>query len=433
MIETVDINFIDLFAGAGGLSEGFVKAGYKPLAHIEMDAYACQTLKTRAAFHWLEQNNKLDIYEKYLREKKEGEDGSRLWNSVPKEVINSVIQAAIGDDTIDGLFEKVDKILDGSKLDLIIGGPPCQAYSFAGRARLGKEIEKDPRNELYLYYVRFLERYRPKMFVFENVMGIRSAKGGEPFRDLQKRVRRLGYEIEDRTQTASDFEVLQKRQRVIIIGWRKTDDEGNDTFYHYPDLKAKRCKYQIMKDLFCDLPVRIAGEGSLTEVVNYTKSIDKMQYLKETGIRGKIPFTTEHIVRPLNNNDREIYLIAVNLWKKSIRLNYADLPERLQTHKNKKQFLNRFCVVDPNGVCHTLVAHIAMDGHYYIYPVEEPTLDNVRSISVREAARIQTFPDDFFFEGPRTAVLKQIGNAVPIMLAFNIATELKKQLSKTRI
>lgn len=428
MLHQRKYTFIDLFAGAGGLSEGFVRAGFTPLAHIEMDRYACQTLKTRAAFHWLDKNNKLDVYENYLQEKKEGEDGKKLWAQVPSEIIDTVIQAAIGDDTIKSIFQKVDQLLGNEKLDLIIGGPPCQAYSYAGRARLGKDMEKDPRNELYLFYVQFLNRYKPRMFVFENVMGIRSAKGGGPFKDLQKRVRDLGYEIEDRTQTASDYGVLQKRQRVIIIGWRKNDEQGVPTTYNYPELETKPCNYQVMRDLFSDLPIRNAGEGTMNGIVNYTKGLKEMPYLKESGIRGKMSFTTEHVVRPLNDNDREIYLIAVNLWKEGVRLHYAKLPERLQKHKNKHKFSNRFCVVNPNGVSHTLVAHIAMDGHYYIYPVEKPTLENVRSISVREAARIQTFPDDFFFEGPRTAVLKQIGNAVPVLLAYEIAKELKQQL-----
>lgn len=428
MLRQRKYTFIDLFAGAGGLSEGFIKAGYEALAHVEMDKYACQSLKTRCAFHWLDDHHQLDIYENYLLNKKEKEDGSKLWNAVPSSVTNRVIQAAIGDETIEEIFKTIDGLLEGKSLDLIIGGPPCQAYSYAGRARLGKDMEKDPRNELYLYYVMFLKRYQPKMFVFENVMGIRSAKGGGPFRDLQKRVRALGYEIEDRTQIASDYGVLQKRERVIIIGWRKEDDNGKPTSYHYPELKAQTCKYQVLKDLFSDLPIRKAGEGSMNGIVNYEKSLEEMPYLKESGIRGKIPFTTEHVVRPLNDNDREIYLLAVNLRKKGIRMNYSKLPERLQKHKNKKGFSNRFCVVEPNGVSHTLVAHIAMDGHYYIYPVKNPTLENVRSISVREAARIQTFPDDFFFEGPRSAALKQIGNAVPVLLAYEIAKELKKQL-----
>lgn len=141
MNQNKNYKFIDLFAGAGGLSEGFIRAGFEPIAHIEMDHYACDTLKTRAAYHYLKANNKLSIYEQYLRTKKEKTDGAWLWNQVPKEVIDTVIQEAIGKETIDGIFKKVDRLCKGQKVDIIIGGPPCQAYSIAGRARLGKKIE----------------------------------------------------------------------------------------------------------------------------------------------------------------------------------------------------------------------------------------------------------------------------------------------------
>ena len=164
------LTFIDLFSGAGGLSEGFIRAGYEPLAHIEMNKFACDTLRTRAAFHYLKNNNQLAIYEKYLREKQEKEDGRKLWEQVPKEITDSVIQATIGEDTIDGIFSNLDTLIGDEKIDVIVGGPPCQAYSVAGRARMGKAVEKDPRNELYKYYVKFLERYHPKMFVFSNVV-----------------------------------------------------------------------------------------------------------------------------------------------------------------------------------------------------------------------------------------------------------------------
>ena len=152
MNQNKNYKFIDLFAGAGGLSEGFIRAGFEPIAHIEMDHYACDTLKTRAAYHYLKANNKLSIYEQYLRTKKEKTDGAWLWNQVPKEVIDTVIQEAIGKETIDGIFKKVDRLCKGQKVDIIIGGPPCQAYSIAGRARLGKKIEDDPRNDLYKFW-----------------------------------------------------------------------------------------------------------------------------------------------------------------------------------------------------------------------------------------------------------------------------------------
>ena len=141
------LTFIDLFAGAGGLSEGFIRAGFSPLAHIEMDKHACNTLKTRTAYHYLKSIGKLSIYEKYLREKQEKEDGSKLWNQVPQDIINTVIQATIGEKTISDIFSKIDNLIKHSSVDIIIGGPPCQAYSIAGRARMGKAAEQDPRNE----------------------------------------------------------------------------------------------------------------------------------------------------------------------------------------------------------------------------------------------------------------------------------------------
>ena len=424
------LTFIDLFSGAGGLSEGFIRAGYEPLAHIEMNKFACDTLRTRAAFHYLKNNNQLAIYEKYLREKQEKEDGRKLWEQVPKEITDSVIQATIGEDTIDGIFSNIDTLIGDEKIDVIVGGPPCQAYSVAGRARMGKAVEKDPRNELYKYYVRFLERYHPKMFVFENVLGIISAKRGEPLKDLRELVNQAGYEMELKVQVASDYGVLQNRHRIIIVGWKKFDENGNPTSYKYPELKKEKKRYEVLKDLFADLPELKAGEGKLCEPIRYVKNITEMPYLKKSGIRGTLKFTTQHIARPNNEIDRNIYKMAIDLWvKERKRLDYSKVPEEWQKHKNTESFLNRFQVVDHIGCCHTVVAHIAMDGHYYIYPNLNSTVENARSISVREAARIQSFPDDYYFEGSRTAAFKQIGNAVPVVLAYKIAAEIKKQFA----
>lgn len=416
-------NFIDLFAGAGGLSEGFIRAGFQPIAHVEMNHYACDTLRTRAAFHYLDKNKRLDIYENYLQNKKEKEDGTSLWKQVPTSVIDSIIEATIEEKTIDDIFHRIDSITKQQHVDLIIGGPPCQAYSIAGRARMGDKVLNDPRNELYKYYVKFLEHYSPEMFVFENVPGIQTAKNGEPFNDLQLLVDKAGYMMDFHVQLASDYGVIQNRRRMIIVGWKK------GTNLKYPELVPKAYQYAVRRDILADLPERKAGEGELCRPIAYTKPIEEMRYLKENQLRGKLPFTTQHIARPNNLNDREIYKMAVEWWQKGKRLKYTDIPIDHQKHKNKQTFLNRFQVVDPDGCCHTLVAHIAMDGHYYIYPTEHPTVDNVRSITIREAARIQSFPDDYFFEGSRSAAFKQIGNAVPVLLAEKIALEVKQLLS----
>lgn len=408
------LTFIDLFAGAGGLSEGFIRAGFEPIAHIEMNAFACETLKTRMAYHHLLKNNQLHIYTDYL---KGIIDRNAFWASVPDKVIKSVINREISEESIEELFEMTDKLNEDQSVDLIVGGPPCQAYSIVGRARDPQNMQSDPRNFLYKYYLRFIDRYKPKMFVFENVPGILSAKNGDHLKDIITGIKEIGYEVEFRTLLASEYGVLQNRNRVIIVGWQKGSN------LHYPDMQKEENPYKILFDLFYDLPKRNQGEGELTAPVHYTKPIN--EYLKKSKIRNGLDFTTQHIARPHNPTDLEIYKQAIEQWvSKRQRLDYSKLAPELQNHKNTDSFLNRFQVVDPMGFCHTVVAHIAMDGHYYIYP----SLEQIRSITIREAARIQSFPDDYFFEGSRTAAFKQIGNAVPVLLAEKIAMKIREQL-----
>lgn len=168
--------YIDLFAGAGGLSEGFIRAGFEPVAHVEMNAEACNTLRTRVAFHYLKENHQIEDYYDYL---KGTITRKQLWAKVPQNLINSVINTEISEESIPTIFEKIDAQLQNNKVDVVIGGPPCQAYSVAGRARDPQGMENDPRNHLYKHYVKFLQKYKPKMFVFENVPGMLSAKNGE--------------------------------------------------------------------------------------------------------------------------------------------------------------------------------------------------------------------------------------------------------------
>ena len=127
------LNYIDLFAGAGGLSEGFISAGFNPIAHVEMNKDACDTLKTRTAYHWFKENNQSKIYYDYL--KSESKNKEILWKKVPDNFINAVINTEISENTLPDIFAKIDKALEGQEIDLIIGGPPCQAYSIVGRAR----------------------------------------------------------------------------------------------------------------------------------------------------------------------------------------------------------------------------------------------------------------------------------------------------------
>ena len=394
------IKFIDLFAGAGGLSEGFVKAGFTPVAHVEMNKDACDTLRTRTAFHWLKEKGQEEEYYDYLKGTITREE---LWNKIPDHLIKSVINKEISEDTLPIIFEQIDAELGTKKVDLVIGGPPCQAYSVAGRVR--KDMTNDPRNHLYKHYVKKKKKYQPKMFVFENVPGILSAKNGEYLQLIFDAVREAGYKLDKQVLNARDFGVLQDRKRVIIIGWR------NDLNLEYPEFKKMEMQFQIAKHLFSDLPKIKSGQGNWG-VSKYTKRTN--EYLEFSGIRKEIDFTTQHISRFNNENDLEIYRIAVDKWvNQGKRLNYGELPERLIKHNNVKTFTNRFQVVNHEGVSHTVVAHICADGHYYIHP----DIHQNRSITVREAARIQSFPDDYFFESSRTAAFKQIGNAVPVLMA----------------
>ena len=189
-------NYLDLFAGAGGLSEGFVQAGYTPIAHVEMDKAASLTLKTRAAYHWLKSENKVDIYNDYLSGKISREE---LYNKVPSEVLDSVLRYEISEDTLPEIFRRIDSLLGDKPLDLIVGGPPCQAYSLVGRARSETGMVGDKRNYLYKLYAKFLQRYRPKFFVFENVVGLLSAKeedGSLHFDNMRKLFKACGYSTE---------------------------------------------------------------------------------------------------------------------------------------------------------------------------------------------------------------------------------------------
>jgi DNA (cytosine-5)-methyltransferase 1 len=410
------INYIDLFAGAGGLSEGFKKAGYNPIAHVEMDEAACYTLRTRTAYHYLKSKKKFGQYVQYLK----GEiDRQTLYSKVPKEEMDTVINKSISDENNIEIFKRIDELLNGNKVHLIIGGPPCQAYSLVGRARSKDGMESDPRNHLYLQYAKYLKKYEPNVFVFENVLGLRSADEGRYFKKMVSEFNKLGYAVKDFLFNAKDFGVLQNRKRIILIGHKK---ELNLTI---TDFTAGNKKQYLVESIFRDLPKLQAGDGKDKDDKYATKETN--EYLETSHIRNGITVLTQHVSRPHTEQDKEIYRIAVELMQNGDRLNYITLPERLKTHNNRHSFFDRFKVVSATApAAQTVVAHIAKDGHYYIHP----DIKQNRSITVREAARLQSFPDDFYFEGVkenanRTAAFKQIGNAVPPLMAFAIASKLK--------
>jgi DNA (cytosine-5)-methyltransferase 1 len=282
-------------------------------------------------------------------------------------------------------------------------------------------MQGDPRNFLYIEYARFLEKYSPSLFVFENVTGLKSAKGGVYLQNMEKLFLRKGYSMKLFSVAANNYGVLQNRKRIIILGWKTGENVS------LPDLESIRLPGKFtVKEVLSDLPLIQAGGGN-DRYLRYRKK--PTAYLNQTGIRNGLDILTQHIARPNKEQDKKIYRIAVSRWNSGKgRLDYNDLPESLKTHKNRHSFFDRFKVVADNlDHSQTVVAHIAKDGHYYIHP----DINQNRSISVREAARLQSFPDDYYFEGVkegknRTAAFKQIGNAVPPLMSYLIAKELYK-------
>lgn len=418
------MNFIDLFSGAGGLSEGFLRKGFEPLAHIEMDKYACKTLETRAAYYYLKKNNQFDKYREYQKyynesDKTKEEARNRLLELIPEGVIEPIINTEISEKTIPDLFDIIDSRMEHlgvKEIDLVLGGPPCQAYSVIGRARDKDGMATDSRNYLYKLYIRFIKKYKPKAFVFENVLGILSAFDGQLFSNLQAYMKRAGYNIDAHILDAKDFGVLQNRKRVIIVGWRK------DLPFAYPTFTQEaNAKGFVVSDILNDLPSIKAGISY--RAFSYGEATN--DYLEQSQIRMEGDMVTHHNARPHNSRDLKIYKLAVEKWnEEQKRIKYTDLPEELRTHRNLTSFLDRFKVVAGNQCAHTMVAHISKDGHHYIHP---DSYQN-RSLTIREAARIQSFPDDYYFEGPRTSNYRQIGNAVPPLMSERLAEWFKERI-----
>lgn len=411
------MNYLDLFAGAGGLSEGFARIGAEGIAHIELNTYAAQTLETRVAYHYLKSHNRLKEYRAYQKtyhlNKKEREMARAAFlEKIPKRILDSVINMEISEESLPIIFQQIENQLEMrgiDNLDLIIGGPPCQAYSVVGRSRTGKSNKNDARHYLYKLYVQFLERFTPKAFVFENVPGIYTAKEGAIFDDVKEKLGNAGYSIKAYDFNAFNFGIPQNRKRVIIMGFR------NDLIHHDFEIPVNTQNTYVVNDFFNDLPILKAGETC----TSYRYRRESSEALLQTAIRNNEDILTHHVSRSHIERDLEIYREAVKLWnQEERRLKYSDLRPELITHKNTNSFLDRFKVVSGN-LCysHTVVAHISKDGHHYIHP----DIAQNRSITVREAARLQSFPDDYFFEGPRTANYVQIGNAVPPLMAEKIA------------
>ena len=221
---------------------------------------------------------------------------------------------------------------------------------------------------------------------------------------------------EENLQEAINYGVYQTRKRVILFGVKK------NLKYDYPDFTKFAEKFDEKmntKNAILDLNALKDGEGEDRKLVKYNKKASSKyeEYLRKDSFG-----ILNHKARKLNERDKKIYEMAIQKSKKNEKLCYDELPKELKTHKNEESFSDRFNVHGMNEIPHTIVAHISKDGHYNIHP----DIKQCRALTVREAARIQSFPDNYLFEGPRTAQYVQVGNAVPPLLSKAIARALNR-------
>ena len=393
--------FVDLFAGCGGLSEGFYKEGYKALLHLEIDPTACRTLSTRMKHY------------KYS----------------DKEIERAVLCKDITEDDVLSIIDQRVK----EKVDIIIGGPPCQAYSSVGRAQSPDGMNNDPRNFLFENYLLVLNHLKPKLFIFENVKGILSAhpNGMKIFPKVISEMRKT-YKVVDIpeiiTLNAADYGVPQIRERVILIGVRNDIDDVDPLEIYkairptHSDSNPDLPNYVTVRQAITDLPRLEPGQGSEVQSgINYgirNEFLDK--------VRNDDDKVYNHQARNHNEIDRERYRILSEHQNWQLKDLQEVRPDLI--HHDPKHFGNRYTVQEYDKPGRTVVAHLYKDGNLFIHPDST----QARTFTVREAARIQSFPDDFVFEGSRTDQYKQVGNAVPPLMAQAFAKGLKKILDELK-
>ena len=460
------IPIVDLFAGPGGLGEGFSRVNdgkaFKIIVSIEKDPHAIETLRLRA-FYRARFKSKQKLPKAYfdlLSAKNEKEKNLAIaqlselqeWKMAQDEALHY----ELGKDNL-LIHSEIKKKLGKEKKWVLIGGPPCQAYSLVGRSRMQnhKGLKADDRHFLYREYLNVIEKFEPAIFVMENVKGLNTARvAGKPILPLiLNDLRNAGIhgyelhslEVEEGTlpgATTDDFLIRaenhcipQTRHRVIIIGVRK------DMQIKPQPLALK--KMVTVAQTIGDLPT-LMGLDSSKVLDSYGPEKTGLPMIQVSGLRSKLPnsfkdlrdflsplypglkrFILNHQARSHMSEDLKRYKWWAEQAEKNDRspkLNDDNIPPKLlPKHENVIDgsalvFADRFKVQLANSPSGTITSHIAKDGHYYIH--YDPS--QCRSFSVREAARIQTFPDDYFFMGNKTQQYHQVGHAVPPYLAYQI-------------
>jgi DNA (cytosine-5)-methyltransferase 1 len=409
------LTFIDLFAGCGGLSEGFLQSGkFEALAHVEWEMPMVETLRNRLEKKWKHSNE--DAHKRVIQFDIQKTD--ELINGKWSE--ESIKNYAKNNHNL--IVEKGIKGLVGKqKVDLIIGGPPCQAYSIAGRAQDKNSMKDDYRNYLFESFVKVVDAFQPDVFVFENVPGMLSACPGgkmvtervyEAFDNINYEIR-TPINLKKSIYTASELGVPQKRNRIIIIGVRKKSKINLEDFYQEIDLLKKRIKPKSVRDAIGNLPALVPLKKPI-KIGNKNTS-----HILQENV--EVEF---HEPRYHNTND----IMVFKKWLKD-EMNRAGSKEKIAFYnllKGKQSNHAKYRNLEWDKPSPTIVAHLYKDGLMFIHPDEK----QARSITVKEAALLQSFPDDYEFIGSQGYAFKMIGNAVPPQMAKNIAKAITNKLIK---
>ncbi|WP_323095739.1 DNA cytosine methyltransferase [Intrasporangium sp. YIM S08009] len=479
------IPVVDLFAGPGGLNEGFSsfrtdgRQVFKTVASFEMDRVACETLTLRTAMRALAAGGDFpDVYYSFLN----GRLDWRAFQANPKvskallDAGGEIHQLELGRE-VERTDAAIGAALGSDREDpwVLIGGPPCQAYSLVGRSRRrhDKKFEDDVKHFLYREYLRIIEKFRPAVFVMENVKGLLSSrhKGVGMFDRILADLQRPGYVIHSFTTTrgpgeigpkdyvirAEEHGVPQARHRVILLGVREDLTgvkylplaKGNtvsvrEALEHLPRIRSQVSPLRMdSEDLWrsCRLKAMDLAESRRKRAVPATSGSDfggagisrtKQGELEAWLADARLESLSQHRARAHMPEDLIRYGFLAARAERGDFIKLDQLPDSLKpNHANANRpdapFKDRFRVQRWSDPSTTVVSHIAKDGHYYIHP--DP--GQMRSLTVREGARLQTFPDNYYFCGNRTQQYHQVGNAVPPRLAVQLAGVVDQVLHST--
>ena len=368
---------VDLFCGAGGLSLGFSQEGF--VTALANDIEEC-CVDTYAHNH-------------------------------PETPRDHIVQGDIRD-----VVDHLEDLLTDKRVDIVVGGPPCQGFSMANRQRL---ID-DPRNQLYKNYVEVVKRVQPAFFVMENVKGMLSVSNQvkEDFRDI-------GYAVECHILNAKDFGVPQNRERLIYIGNRMGID--NERIFDEIIELSKSIPDHVLRDaIFALRPLQASRVKNSTEIgskesgyrIEKNDFVGTNDYIEYINQGRRCPLTLNHKAR--YNNDRDIEIFGrMHQGDRSDDPKIADI---MPYARRNGIFKDKYYKLEENKVCKTITAHMKFDCNMYIHPTQ------ARGLTPREAARVQSYPDDYFFRGAYTKTYMQIGNSVPPLLGRAIAHVIKSYM-----